>query len=689
MKGPYKFSQEMKSANEEMETSREELQSLNEELAATNGQLQTTVQAQESLTNELSNFFSSINIPTLFLDHEFKVRRFTLAMTKLIKLIPSDIGRPLADMSLEYLGAGALDDARMALADLEVVKQEIPINDSFYERSTLPYRTADNRIEGVVMSFIDITERKRTEEALRESEERYRALVQFAPAGIYEVDFPSGRFTEVNDVMCRILGYTPEELLAMNAADVLEDDDKARFSARIRRALTGEKPEEAVEYRVRTKDGRVIWALLNTTFRRKEGKFIGATVVAHDITERKRAEEELKKAHDELEIRVQRRTVELREAMETVRKERHHLFDVLETLPVYVILLSKDYHVPFANRFFRERFGASGGRRCYEYLFNRTESCENCETFKVLETNAPHHWEWIGPDERNYDIYDFPFMDTNGSALILEMGIDVTATKKAQAALKQANDTLEVRVSERTTELAASNKELESFSYSVSHDLRAPLRAMKGFGSILLEEYANKLDGAGRDFLKRIVNGADKMSGIIDDMLSLAKISRQEMNRVEINLTSLAGSVVAELRHAEPERNVNVLLAEDLKAHGDAHLMKIALSNMLDNAWKYSRKTPDAKIEFAVTEKNGERVYYVRDNGAGFNMAQAHRLFSPFERLHSESQFPGTGIGLAIVNRVVERHGGRIWAESEVGKGAAFYFTIGKTGGGEGNKRPL
>ena len=172
------------------------------------------------------------------------------------------------------------------------------------------------------------------------------------------------------------------------------------------------------------------------------------------------------------------------------------------------------------------------------------------------------------------------------------------------------------------------------------------------------------------------------MSGIIDDMLSLAKISRQEMNRVEINLTSLAGSVVAELRHAEPERNVNVIIAEDLKTHGDAHLMKIALSNMLDNAWKYSRKIPDAKIEFSVIEKNGERIYYVRDNGAGFDMAQAHRLFAPFQRLHSESQFPGTGIGLAIVNRVIERHGGRIWAESEVGKGAAFYFTIGKAGGG-------
>jgi light-regulated signal transduction histidine kinase (bacteriophytochrome) len=294
----------------------------------------------------------------------------------------------------------------------------------------------------------------------------------------------------------------------------------------------------------------------------------------------------------------------------------------------------------------------------------------------VFTTNAPHHWAWTGPDGRNYDIYDFPFTDTDGSALILEMGIDVTATMKAQAALKQANDTLEARVSERTAELAASNKELETFSYSVSHDLRAPLRAMKGFSSILVKDYSEKFDAEAHEFLHRIDAGADRMAGLIDDMLNLAKISRQEMNLQVIDLSAIAGSVANELRSAEPERNVEIIIAPAQKATGDARLMHIALSNLIGNAWKYTGRMAAAIIEFGVTEHDGETIFHLRDNGAGFNMTQVHRIFAPFQRLHAESQFPGTGIGLAIVNNIIRRHGGRIWAEGETGRGATFYFTL-------------
>jgi PAS domain S-box-containing protein len=182
--------------------------------------------------------------------------------------------------------------------------------------------------------------------------------------------------------------------------------------------------------------------------------------VFEDISERKLAEEELQKAYDELELRVLERTKELSKAHDMVKAERQRLYGVLETLPVYVVLMTRDYHVPFANRFFRERFGESGGRRCYEYLFNRSEPCEVCESFKVLQTNAPHHWEWTGPDGRNYDIYDFPFTDSDGSGMILEMGIDITEQKQAEKALEEVNETLEHRIDERTIELQSVNAKL-------------------------------------------------------------------------------------------------------------------------------------------------------------------------------------------------------------------------------------
>ncbi len=226
-------------------------------------------------------------------------------------------------------------------------------------------------------------------------------------------------------------------------------------------------------------------------------------------------------------------------------------------------------------------------------------------------------------------------------------------------------------------DLSAANQELESFSYSVSHDLRSPLRAIKGFSGFLLEDYSAQLDDTGKDYLNRIIKGSERMDRLIDDMLHLSRVSRQEMLIHEINLASMAASIFEDLRYSHPERNVSVFIDEHIPATGDSRLLTIVMTNLLSNAWKYTAKTENPRIEFRTEKRDGQQVFMVRDNGSGFNPRYADNLFAPFKRLHSDTEFPGTGIGLAIVLRAIKRHRGHIWAESEVGKGAKFYFTLG------------
>jgi light-regulated signal transduction histidine kinase (bacteriophytochrome) len=245
------------------------------------------------------------------------------------------------------------------------------------------------------------------------------------------------------------------------------------------------------------------------------------------------------------------------------------------------------------------------------------------------------------------------------------------------------NDDLERRVLERTAELEAANRELEAFSYSVSHDLRAPLRSISGFSQALVEDVAERLDERGHDYLQRIQAATSRMSQLIDDLLALARVSRVELQRTSARLGEIARSCADVLQQNDPARQVSWSIPADLRADADPRLVKIAFENLLGNAWKFTRKQPEARIEVGV-QNNGERVYFVRDNGAGFDMAHAEKLFAPFQRLHTNADFEGTGVGLATVQRVIHRHGGRIWAEGTVGKGATFFFTLGETGATNG-----
>ncbi len=227
-------------------------------------------------------------------------------------------------------------------------------------------------------------------------------------------------------------------------------------------------------------------------------------------------------------------------------------------------------------------------------------------------------------------------------------------------------------------ELERKNRELEAFSYSVSHDLRAPLRSIDGFSHILLHEYAGKLDADAQHYLHRVRAAAQRMGNLIDDLLQLSRVSRAELRHEQVDLSGLAWSVAAEFQRCDPDRRVDVEIEDGLLVQADSRLMKIVLENLLGNAWKFTSKIQSARIEFRAHDSPEGQTYFVRDNGAGFDMSYAERLFRPFERLHSEAEFPGTGIGLATVHRVIERHGGRVWAEGAVGGGAAFFFTMAK-----------
>ena len=211
----------------------------------------------------------------------------------------------------------------------------------------------------------------------------------------------------------------------------------------------------------------------------------------------------------------------------------------------------------------------------------------------------------------------------------------------------------------------------------MSHDLRAPLRSIEGFSQALLEDYADKLDGEGRDFLNRIQQSSVLMAQLIDDLLKLSRMTRSEMRREPVDLSAMAQEIMADLMRQDNKRKVKFTLAPGMVVDGDSQLLRLALANLLGNAWKFTGKVGETKIEMDVIEQDGARAYFVRDNGAGFDMAYADNLFAPFRRLHKSSEFPGTGIGLASVQRIIRRHGGRVWAEAKVGQGATFYFTLG------------
>ncbi len=361
---------------------------------------------------------------------------------------------------------------------------------------------------------------------------------------------------------------------------------------------------------------------------------------------------------------------------------------VIESTPLVIIQgMSRDGRIRHWNRASEQLFGI-GREQAMGCHFSEVMDCSG--SVDAIMARIEQVWcsgSAHGPDEcqvrrigdgREFWLVStlFPVFDKGRVSEVFCMDVDITERKAVEARMLQLNDELEERVRQRTAELQSANAELESFSYSVSHDLRAPLRGIDGFSQILVEDYGDKLDEIGRHHLGRIRNAIQRMSALIDDLLTLAQISRGDLRSQTVDLSALAERWRRNLSALAPARRVEWSLQPGLSAQGDPVLLELVLQNLLENAWKFSLKREPAQIEFGCRLVDGTSTFFVADNGDGFDPAYAERLFQPFQRLHHISQFPGTGIGLATVRRIVNRHGGKVWADATPDRGATIYFTL-------------
>lgn len=391
---------------------------------------------------------------------------------------------------------------------------------------------------------------------------------------------------------------------------------------------------------------------------------------------------------------MQTEIIERRRAEGDLRKNEAQLQTIVENLTEGLVVSDLNGQLLHFNRAALELHGFAsmdeGLRHMHEFVDTFELSgmdgtvfpVEDWPVARVLRGEKLYDWEVrirrIQSDWQRIFSYGGTLVrDDDGKPLLAVVTMsDVTERKRAAEEIRQLNAELEQRVVERTAQLQTVNKELEAFSYSVSHDLRAPLRSLDGFSQALLEDCANQLDDEGKDKLQRIRLASQRMGQLIDDLLALSRLTRVEMHREPVDLSKIARETIEEARAADTSREVEVVIADGLLAQGDPQLLRIVLTNLLGNAWKFTGKSPHPRIEVGCEGENGNQAFFVRDNGVGFDMKYAGKLFGAFQRLHAMTDFPGTGIGLATVQRIIHRHGGRIWAESAVDEGTTFRFTV-------------
>ena len=523
--------------------------------------------------------------------------------------------------------------------------------------------------EYLIGIFRDITERKRSEEEIKSAKVFLDMVIDMSPFAMWISD-KEGTITRVNHSLCNVINLKEDEIV--DKYNVLKDlnleiqgvmplvravfakHEPARFIIPWKAADAGD-----VDFKG-ARDMHIdvsMFPILNA-----QGELINVVCQWVDITERKKSEEALRE--NEIKYRT-----------------------LFESASDTIFLLYKDIFID-CNQKALEMFRCTKeqiiGQPPYRFSPEVQPDGSNSKE-KALEKNAvvlrgqPQYFEWkhLRYDGTPFDAeISLNAINDMGKNYIQAICRDITERKQAEEELKKYRDHLEELVRERTIKLEASNKELEAFSYSASHDLRAPLRIIDGFSQALLEDCEDKLDVQGKDYLVRIRAATRHMAELIDDLLQLSRITRAEMNIEKINLTRIARFVIDELQKSQPQRHVEIRITDGMEETADSRLMCIVLENLLGNAWKFTEKQAKALIEFGCTKKGKKKVYFIRDNGVGFDMAYADKLFAPFQRLHTDNEFPGTGIGLATVQRIIHRHGGRVWTEGQTGKGATFYFSL-------------
>ena len=514
---------------------------------------------------------------------------------------------------------------------------------------------------------LDLTERKQAEQELRETRDYLDNLLNYAnaPIIVWDAEF---RITRFNHAFERLTGRTSEEVVGQSL-ELLFPDSQRQESLDYIRSTTGEH-WETVEIEILHRGGMVRTVLWNSaSLLGPDGRTVLATIAqGQDISGRKQTENELRESEEKF-----RNVFEFSPLGKSITK----LDGSLNVNQAFIEILGYSEEELRAKKWqdITHPDDVQGSRDAIQSLLEGTVTQTHFEKRYLHKSGAIVWTEVTTALQRDRERQPLYFLTTVN---------DITARKQAEAEISLLNQTLEQRVVRRTAQLEAANKELEAFSYSVSHDLRAPLRGIDGWSLALLEDYEGKLDEQGRLYLNRVRSETQRMGQLIDHLLKLSRVTLSELHLGLVDLSALAQRVLERLRESEPDRVVEFIVAPGLRIRGDAGLMEASLNNLLENAWKFTARQQVARIEFGRVDKGGSAAFFIRDNGAGFNMDYAQKLFVPFQRMHRSTEFPGTGIGLATVQRIIQRHGGRIWAEAEKDLGATFFFTLPDPGPGLG-----